>query len=113
MTMKRLDLKLLRDCWALKTQALAIALVMASGTATLILSLSTVDSLRSAQFEYYDRYQFADVFAHVKRAPDAMAAMREGERNRELQPIRNVRSGATRPLEYPPSSSGVRYCRAF
>ena len=49
MTMKRLDQKLLRDFWAIKSQALAIALVMASGVATLILSLSTVDSLRLAQ----------------------------------------------------------------
>jgi putative ABC transport system permease protein len=40
----------------------------------LILSLSTVDSLRSAQARYYERYAFAEVFTHVKRAPDAMAA---------------------------------------
>lgn len=72
--MRRLDLKLLRDFWALKMQALAISLVMASGAATLILSLSTVDSLRSAQASYYERCHFADVFTHVKRAPDAMAA---------------------------------------
>lgn len=71
--MNRLDLKLVRDVWALKAQALAIALVMASGAATLILSLSTVDSLRLAQAGYYERYHFADVFAHVKRAPDALA----------------------------------------
>ncbi len=71
--MKRLDRKLLRDFWALKTQALAIALVMASGVATLVLSLSTVDSLRAAQQRYYDLYHFAEVFAHVKRAPDTLA----------------------------------------
>ena len=72
--MKRLDRKLLRDFWAIKTQALAIALVMASGVATLILSLSTVDSLRAAQQSYYEDYHFAQVFAHLKRAPDALAA---------------------------------------
>src|SRR5688572_26260430 len=72
--MKRLDRKLLRDFWAIKTQALAIALVMASGVATLILSLSTVDSLRAAQQSYYEHYHFAQVFAHLKRAPDTLAA---------------------------------------
>ena len=72
--MKRLDQKLLRDFWAIKSQAFAIALVMASGVATLILSLSTVDSLRLAQAKYYEQYRFAHVFAHLKRAPDAMAA---------------------------------------
>lgn len=71
--MPRLDLKLLRDFWALKTQALAIALVLASGAATLILSLSTVDSLRAAQADYYERYRFAEVFTHLKRAPDTLA----------------------------------------
>ena len=36
--MKRLDQKLLRDLWSLKGQALAIALVMASGVATLVMT---------------------------------------------------------------------------
>lgn len=72
--MKRLDQKLLRDLWAMKAQALAIALVMASGIATLIMSLSTVASLRAAQTRYYDTYRFADVFLHLKRAPDALRA---------------------------------------
>ena len=72
MIMRRLDLKLLRDFWALKAQAVAIALVMGSGAATLILSLSTVDSLRSEQAAYYDRHHFAHVFTRLKRAPDAM-----------------------------------------
>lgn len=71
--MKQLDRKLLRDLWALKTQAIAVALVMASGVATLIMALSTVSSLRAAQRAYYDRYEFADVFTRVKRAPDALA----------------------------------------
>jgi putative ABC transport system permease protein len=71
--MKQLDRKLLRDFWGMKTQALAIALVMASGVATLIMSLSTVDSLRAAQQRYYTDFHFAQVFAHLKRAPDALA----------------------------------------
>ncbi len=47
--MKRLDLKLLRDLWSLKSQVPAIALVMASGVAMLIMSLSMVSSLRDTQ----------------------------------------------------------------
>lgn len=73
-SMKRLDRKLLRDLWAMKTQALAIALVMASGVATLIMMLSTVSSLRNAQRRYYEDYRFAHVFTQLKRAPDALAA---------------------------------------
>ena len=57
----------------MKVQALAIALVMGSGVATLVMMLSTVTSLRTAQAEYYERYRFAQVFTHLKRAPDALA----------------------------------------
>lgn len=71
--MKRLDQKLLRDLWAMKTQALAIALVMASGVATLVMMLSTVTSLRRAQQTYYENYRFAEVFTRLKRAPDTLA----------------------------------------
>jgi putative ABC transport system permease protein len=72
--MKRLDLKLLRDLWSLKGQALAIALVMASGVATLVMMLSTISSLREAQRSYYEHNRFADVFARLKRAPDGLIA---------------------------------------
>ena len=71
--MRRLDQKLLRDLWGMKAQALAIALVMASGVATLVMMLSTVTSLRTAQANYYERDRFAHVFTHLKRAPDALA----------------------------------------
>lgn len=72
--MKRLDLKLLRDLWSLKTQMLAIALVMASGVGMLIMSLCMVTSLRTTRDNYYDQYRFAQVFTQLKRAPDALAA---------------------------------------
>jgi putative ABC transport system permease protein len=72
--MKRLDRKLLRDLWAMKAQAFAIALVMASGVATLVMMLSAITSLREAQQSYYERNRFAHVFTHLKRAPDALAA---------------------------------------
>jgi len=70
--MKALHLKLLRDLWQMKGQALTISLVMACGIAVFVMSLSTLDSLQSAQTAYYDQYRFAHVFAQVKRAPNAL-----------------------------------------
>ena len=72
--MKALDRKLLRDLWQLKGQGLAIALVMACGVATFVMSLSTMRSLERTLTGYYERYRFADVFSHMKRAPEALAA---------------------------------------
>ena len=67
--MKALDRKLLRDIGRMWAQALAIALVMASGVATLILAVGAQHSLVETRDAYYERYRFADVFAHVTRAP--------------------------------------------
>ncbi len=72
--MRALDIKLFRDLWAMKGQALAIAMVIAGGTATYILSSSTLDSLRTTQAMLYREDLFADVFADIKRAPDSVAA---------------------------------------
>ncbi len=72
--MRALDRKLLRDLWEIKEQAVAIALVMACGVATFVMSLSTLASLALTQETYYDRYRFAQVFASLKRAPDSLAA---------------------------------------
>jgi putative ABC transport system permease protein len=71
--MRALDRKLMRDLWRIKTQALAIAMVMASGVAILIMSFGAMNSLESTRAAYYERYRFADVFAQVKRAPEALA----------------------------------------
>ena len=64
-----LSLKLLRDLWHLRGQALAIAMVIAGGVATWIISFSTIDSLELTQSSFYRDYRFADVFASVERAP--------------------------------------------
>jgi putative ABC transport system permease protein len=64
-----LNRKLLRDLWRVRTQVLTIALVVASGIGGFIASLSTYDSLRSLQENYYEQARFADVFVDVKRAP--------------------------------------------
>jgi len=71
--MHALDRKLLRDLWHMRSQAMAIALVMACGVAAFVMSLSTLASLESTLTVYYERYRFADVFAQVKRAPNALA----------------------------------------
>jgi putative ABC transport system permease protein len=68
--MRALDRKLLRDLFQMKAQLLAAALVMASGVAMLVLSLGTIRALERAQQSFYREGHFADVFAHLKRAPN-------------------------------------------
>ncbi|EYD74248.1 ABC-type antimicrobial peptide transport system, permease component [Rubellimicrobium mesophilum DSM 19309] len=62
-------MKLLRDLRRLWAQALAIALVMAAGVATLVLGVGAVDSLERTRDAYYEANRFADVFATATRAP--------------------------------------------
>jgi len=73
MVMKALDRKLLRDLRLMWSQALTIALVVASGIGGFITSLSAVDSLSLARDRFYAEGRFADVFATVKRAPNSLA----------------------------------------
>ncbi len=70
--MTLLDRKLLRDLRALKSQALAVALVMACGLAMMIMTRSLMLSLETTRRSYYERYHFAEVFARLKRAPNAV-----------------------------------------
>ncbi len=51
--------------------ALAIALVMTCGVATFVMSKSTLDALTGTLEEFYAEYRFAEVFATLKRAPEA------------------------------------------
>jgi putative ABC transport system permease protein len=51
--MRALDRKVLRDLWHLRGQVVAIALVIASGVAVLIMSLSTLEALRRTTDAYY------------------------------------------------------------
>lgn len=69
-----LNLKLLRDCRNIKTQIVAIMLVMAAGIAVFIIMFSVLDSLQLTKRTYYDRYQFADIFASLTRAPERLAS---------------------------------------
>lgn len=67
--MHPVDMKLLRDLWRMRGQALAIALVAMCGIATLVTMRGSYEALVSAQASYYEQYRFADVFANVKNAP--------------------------------------------
>ena len=69
---KALDRKLLRDLWQMKSQALAIALVVMCGVGTYIMFLTTLGALRATQDSYYRDYRFAEVFVTLKRAPQAL-----------------------------------------
>lgn len=71
--MRAIDRKAFRDLWTIKGQAVAIALVIASGVGTFVMSLNTLESLQNSQQMYYDRYRFAHVWSQVKRAPLALA----------------------------------------
>src|SRR5690554_2652369 len=64
-----LDRKPLRDLWRLKGQAVASAVLMAGGVMTLILSVTTLETLSGARDRFYASHHFAEVFADVKRAP--------------------------------------------
>ncbi|MEM6461198.1 MAG: FtsX-like permease family protein [Pseudomonadota bacterium] len=91
--MPMLDRKLLRDLLRLWAQSLAIALVMACGVATLILSVGTYRSLEETRTAFYDRYRFGTVFASATRAPQHLKSRIEnisGVVSAELRIVRPV-----------------------
>lgn len=70
--MDPLNVKLWRDLWLVRGQATAVILVIGAGVATFVMSLCTLETLKRAQATYYESYRFADVFSHVKRAPQIL-----------------------------------------
>lgn len=83
--MRTLDRKLLRDLKRIWAQALAIALVVACGCATLILGVGTYRSLHETRAAYYERNAFADVFSTLERAPKSI-----GSRITEISGVMSV-----------------------
>ena len=73
MLLSTLDRKLVRDLWALRGQAMAIALVIAAGLSAVMMSLSTLDSLQASRAKFYADNGFSRVFAPLRRAPEAIA----------------------------------------
>ena len=90
--MSTLNKKLMRDMIRLWAQALAIALVMASGVTTLILAVGAYRSLEETRAAYYERYRFADVFATARRAPQFV--------ERQILEISGVAAAETRISEF-------------
>ncbi|MDH3641357.1 MAG: ABC transporter permease [Gammaproteobacteria bacterium] len=90
--MRALNTKVIRDLLHLRGQVVAVGLVIASGVAVLIMSLSTLEALQETTDAYYDRYRLAHVFAGVKRAPDRLA-----DRIAELPGVQTVQ---TRVVKY-------------
>jgi putative ABC transport system permease protein len=70
---RAIDRKLWRDLWHVRSQALAIVLVIGAGVAAFVLFLSAYASLQLTQQRYYDQFRFADVFASLVRAPLSLA----------------------------------------
>lgn len=85
--MRVLDRKVLREFWETRGQALAIAMVIAGGVATLVMSLSTLESLQTTRTAFYRDYRFAEVFANLKRAPEGVA-----ERLRDIPGVQRVQT---------------------
>ncbi|MCA9029971.1 MAG: ABC transporter permease [Planctomycetaceae bacterium] len=85
--MYALDRKLLRDLWALRTQNLAISLVIACGVGMIIMSLSTQRSLEITRERFYDENRFGEVFVELKRAPDSLR-----DRLEEIPGMRDVQT---------------------
>ncbi|MEJ2424846.1 MAG: FtsX-like permease family protein [Candidatus Thiodiazotropha sp.] len=83
--MRTLNRKLLRNLWKLRGQVLAIAVVIASGVAVLVMSLSALQALQDTTAAYYERQRFGDVFATMKRAPQRLI-----ERIRAIPGVRSV-----------------------
>ena len=103
--MRALNRKLLRDLAALKGQAAAIALVIASGVMTLVIAVTTLDAISLTQQRFYQDFHFADVFADLTRAPEGV-----GERLRAIPGVNRVetRVKASVRLEVPDFDEPVR-----
>jgi len=72
--MSLLNRKLWRDLRHMTGQTVAVSLVMGCGLAMMIMTRSLIYSLESTRQEYYEANRFAEVFALLKRAPNAIAA---------------------------------------
>ena len=67
-----LNRSLLRELWHLRGQVFAAGLVVGCGLAAFVTMRSAYHSLIDARAQYYTQFRFADGFAHLKRAPEAL-----------------------------------------
>ena len=70
--MPALRKKMFRDLVGMAGQALAIAMVIAAGSATYIMSVNVYEALSETRRQFYERERFADVFASLTRAPESL-----------------------------------------
>lgn len=89
--LRPLHRKVLRDLWHLRSQMVAVAMVMTCGIAVFVALRSMHGWLRDTQAQYYEKYRFADVFANARRAPAAL--------ERELAAIPGVAAVRTRVVK--------------
>ena len=89
--MRAIDRKALRDLWYMRGQVLAIGVVVASGIAAMVMSLSTLEALEETTTAYYERYRFGTVFASVKRAPASVE-----KRIADIPGVRTVQTRVSR-----------------
>lgn len=89
--MSSLQKKLLREISRLKGQLATIVIVLAGGIMCFVSLRGTLASLDDARDDYYERQSFADVFAHVHRAPESIAP--------RIEAIRGVAAAETRVTE--------------
>jgi putative ABC transport system permease protein len=82
---KTLHRKLLRDLWRLRYQCLTIALLVGCGIASLLAAVSASASVQASRDAFYADARFADVFVHLKRAPNPVL-----DRIRELPGVAAV-----------------------
>ena len=87
-----LDRKIFRDLRHLRGQMAAVAVIVACGVATVVTLRTAYDSLRISQGLYYRANRFADVFAPLSRAPEALA--------RRITTLPGVRGVQTRVVEH-------------
>lgn len=83
--MHPLDRKLLRDVRRLWGQLTAAGVVLAAGVSVLVLSQFLIATLSRTLDAYYERENFADVFAHARRAPKLV-----GDDIRAIPGVRDV-----------------------
>lgn len=91
--MRALHIKLLRNLMQLKSQGLAIAIVIAIGVAMYVMSMTALESLHLSRESVYQTQRFAQVFANLKRAPESLA-----ERLRNLPGVANLETRVQAPI---------------
>lgn len=67
-----LDRKMMRDLWRIKTQAIAIILVIATGVMLQVMMSGLVASLTETRRTYYERNALAEVIAPAVRVPETV-----------------------------------------